>query len=408
MKKIILIISFFIALQASAQNTFHVIMSIDRYSNIAESCKIDYQNISKDFKAISSSLGMEYKEYDINFTTEESRDFINNFICDPTDIVFYYYSGHGYRYGDQKTVWPYLNICKSEEDECGVSLDWVHKQLIEKKPKMSISIGDCCNSLVDGNEPKTYLSRNRSLGSSAAGYEALFNQEDVHIVASGSLPGEYSLGTDVGGIYTNNLLSVIKRSKTSASVTWKDVLYKAKKKANEESDKEQSPHFMIKSAGKALYSEGEYPNTDDETIPEELVNPDEWTDGGEEWEEDYTEAENAEEELYDIALIIVMGLYADDADLSDNEYNALNEYFEAIFSEMGYAENSGSEFITFLGDEIDNVSDEDFELWFNDSFDFLTQVLSEDEANAIYSSIEEMVDNPDQEGFVEYMLSLRE
>lgn len=408
MKKFISILFIVLGLQLSAQNTFHLIVSIDRYSDIAESCTEDFKNMKKQFADIAKAIDMKFKVHDIEFNTEKTIQFIETFNCEPTDIVFYYYSGHGYRFHDQKVVWPYLDICDMDEEECGVSLDWVHRELIMKKPKMSFAFGDCCNSIVEMDEPKSFLTRSRGIKGSTKGYKALFNLNNVHIVSSGSLPGQYSLGTDYGGIYTNSLLNVLKKSQHIENLSWKYVLDKTKSTTINDSDKEHTPHYMILLGGDAYYSEGKYPDNTADDIVEEWIGPDEWEHNAGDYEDQYLEYEKMENELYDMALLILLGMYMDDDFFSEQEEEKMISFFTEIFDLWGYDSESGIIFIQYLQEAFETSSDNEFDIWFEDGITLIKEELTVEEEQDFYNTMKQMVDNPNSYEFKEYIKTLKE
>ena len=391
--------------------TIHLISVIDRYSNIAESCDVDAKNIEALFTNISNDIGMALKIYNLEFDQAKTIEFINNFTCTNDDVVFFYYSGHGFRYKNQEEVWPFLNVCQSTNatpDECGVDLNWVHKKLIEKKPRLSIAIGDCCNNKIDWNEPRTVLSRSATFRNSntADGYEKLFLKSSGHIVASGSIPGQYSLGTQTGGLFTNGLIETIKKARTIEDITWKNVFEKAQSYTLNSSNDDQKPHYLLQMPSGNLYSEGEYPNLEEvEIIPEqeeEWIEPDEWTDDGE-WQDEYEAEESAETILYDLGIIFLFGVSADDGIISDNEYYYLYEYFNYLLTQCGYDNGATELFFTYLSQEISLLSEEELYLWLNDAILFIFEIYSDTDFIAFFTDLANMTDYSTSQGYTNFI-----
>jgi hypothetical protein len=77
MKKIIIILFFnLLSLTILAQNgTFHLICVIDRFSNIAESCQKDFDNMKKFITDVTNDLNIPLKVYDIEFYANKSKKF---------------------------------------------------------------------------------------------------------------------------------------------------------------------------------------------------------------------------------------------------------------------------------------------------------------------------------------------
>lgn len=399
--------------------TIYVITVIDRYSNIAESCEVDFNNIKEIFTNISNDVGMELKIYDTEFDQAQTISFINNFTCSPDDVVFFYYSGHGFRYSDQdNNVWPYLNVCQEGQspEECGVDINWVHQQLIEKNPRLSIAIGDCCNNQIDWLEPRNVLSRSTTYKSNntADGYEKLFGKSSGHIIASGSIPGQYSLGTQTGGLFTNGIIDALKKARGIETITWKNIFEKAQNYTLNTSNSDQKPHYLLQMPSGNLYSEGEYPELDEIVdIPDqddEWIEPDEWEDDGN-WEDEYADEESTEQILYDLGIIFMFGITFDDDIISDNEYDYLYDYFDIMLAENGYDESDTELFFTYLGEEIEDLEDYELYDWLDEAIIYLYDTYGEEEFLLYFDDLATIADHPESEGydqFLDYVITVLE
>lgn len=390
--------------------TLHVITVIDRYSNIAESCQVDFDNISEIFTDIGNEIGMEVEIHDIDFDQGTTIEFVNDFYCSSNDVVFFYYSGHGFRYNDQENVWSYLNFCtdNGSPESCGVDINWVHKQLIQKAPRLSISIGDCCNNKIDWQEPRNVLSRSVTFKSNntADGYRKLFLESSGHIIASGSIPGQYSLGTQTGGLFTNGIIETLKKARSIEDITWNVIFEKAQEYTLSTSDDEQKPHYLLQMPSGNLYSEGEYPDLEDITdIPDqedEWIDPDEWEDDGE-WEDEYAEEEEDVEILYDLGLIFLFGLSSDDGEISDDEFDDLYEYFSYQLTEFGYDYSDTELFFEYLYEEIEYLEDEEIYDWLDGAILYLYDIYTEDDFVLFFDDLASITDDSDSEGYAEFI-----
>ena len=391
--------------------TIHLITVIDRYSNIAESCEVDFNNVTELFTNIANDVGMELETYDTEFEQSETIDFINNFTCSSDDVVFFYYSGHGFRYSDQEVVWPYLNVCHEgpqTPEDCGVDLNWVHKQLIEKRPRLSIAIGDCCNNKIDWLEPRNVLSRSANFNNNntADGYRKLFVESSGHIVASGSIPGQYALGTQTGGLFTNGIIETLKKARGIADITWKNVFEKAQNYTLNTSGDEKKTHYLLQLPSGNLYSEGEYPDLEEIVdIPdqeEEWFDPEEWEDDGE-WEEEYAEEESTETILYDLGIIFLFGISADDGIISDEEYDYLYEYFNGLLTQCGYDASDTELFFEYLGIEIEELTEEELFEWFDEAIWYISDIYSEEDFLLFFDDLASIPDDPYSDGYEEFI-----
>jgi len=421
-----------------AQNgTFHLICNIDRYSNVAESCQKDFENVKAFLTDVANDLKIPIKIHDVDFYGAESKKFISAFKCSPNDIVFYYYSGHGFRYDDQDVVWPYLYACKKDTDpidKCSLSLNWVYQEIKKKNPRLTIAMGDCCNSLIGMNEPKISLSRSLTYKTvhQPVGYKKLFLETKGVIVASGSIPKQYSLGTTEGGMFSNSLIEVLKNSRETPTVTWKSALTKATNLTLTNSEKQQKPHFMVSDGQGMFYSEGKYPddkivanNTTNNNKPNNNTNntnnnkpnnnkPNNNTNNkpnntnnnttnsndDKVYNETYNQEEMQAEALYGMGLIYVVGLSADDGEISEKEQKAFYDFFSETMINWGYEANNVDEFIGELAKWIENMQDSKFEAELSNSLGILKKYYDAKNYKIIvYDNLNIMVDNKSSQGY---------
>ena len=414
------ILSFLLPAQTA---TLHMICVIDRYSNIAQSCQKDFENVKQFFTDVANDLKIPVKVYDVEFSVAKSKEFISDFNCGTDDIVFFYYSGHGFRYDDQDIVWPYLSMCRDQSEsiqQCSLSLNWIYQEIEKKNPRLTISIGDCCNNLIGINEPKMNLTRSMSFRAqhTPEGYKKLFLDSKGSIVVSGSIPGQYSLGTEDGGIFTNSLIDVLRNSRENSSVNWKLVLAKATEISQENSKYEQKPHFMVINDQGRYYSEGNYPdnqvtadviNSNDENVNDEVTdNPEENPDDVsiaddedyQEYDEEYDNSEIQSEALFSMGLIYLVGLTSDDGNVSDKELKSFDEFFHTTMTSWGYEPENIDEFISELGDWIGNLGENDVEQELQNSLQTLKKYYDQDDFEQIvFEYLRQMVDNPQSTDF---------
>lgn len=191
----------------------HAILVCDTHAlSIGPSVEADYDNMVKCVKKIASYTGLKAKiasfqkeKAQANFMTK-----VNKLKIRPDDVVLFYWSGHGYHSRLQEDIWPILDFTYGETV---LSQYEITNQLIEKKPRLLISIADCCNAYMDNRswsiekEPKEKASK--------ANYKKLFLQSKGAYIASGCVVGEFSFGLNedyepwfaAGGFFTNAWLS---------------------------------------------------------------------------------------------------------------------------------------------------------------------------------------------------------
>ena len=246
---------------AQAKGTVHMIIFADTNDEkIGESCDIDYGKFMNFARDISESTGMGLEKYYYKgnrFTKSNLENVADNITCTENDIIYFYYTGHGYRYKDMDDLlryMPYLAISNDEYDNKGVDLEWVNTQLYNKNPRLLITFADCCNSMINDYEDPHLDIQSPKI---RAAYKKLFVKANGNIIATGSQPGArtkdyegFSFGNSrVGGFFTYNFLKVIKdiTSETyEGEVSWENLLRKTKMETKKFSKNRQIPQYNCK------------------------------------------------------------------------------------------------------------------------------------------------------------------
>ena len=224
------------------EKAIHLILSIDKYSNIAQSCSKDEINVNNWISKVSDYTELRKKVYDLAFSKDKVQSFLSSFECDSNDVILFYYSGHGFRYRNQEIKWPYLYVSNQDEtvNEAGLSLEWVKKELIKKGARLVIVFADCCNNIIPIDIPaETDYVQLRT------NYNKLFMNVKGHVIASSSVPSQYSYGTSIGGMFTNSFLKSVDEflGYDQSKITWPQLLEMTKKETLKISSNRQKPQF---------------------------------------------------------------------------------------------------------------------------------------------------------------------
>ncbi len=193
--------------------TLHVIIVCDiDAQDIRQSVEVDVVNVSKKLQQSALSSGMAYNEK--IFMGENIQpnilDVIDQFVVEPDDTVFFYFSGHGYRtYAKAENPWPnlYLSLL-----DAGIDLLDVVKIVEKKNPRLLIAVADCCNNFLPIRKaPPVIRLPGHALMVRVPGVKNNFTQLFLHtrgkIIVSSSTPGQVSSGTSYGGVYTYYFLN---------------------------------------------------------------------------------------------------------------------------------------------------------------------------------------------------------
>lgn len=229
---------------AYAQTLHAIIFANTQNKSIGTSVAVDYQCMSLELTTIAKSIGYNIKKYyyhgDSNSFCRRNLDLVlNNLTCGPNDIVYFYYSGHGGRAQNEETAFPEMVLRPNEPTYINdlYPLYNVYNRIKSKSPRLTIVMGDLCNSVVEGlikqperNKGATVLSKNV-----CNAYKNLFLGVKGGLIATSSKPGQTSAcavitnengqRVDVGGYFTSIYLAVLQNCvKTNDNVSWDDVL----------------------------------------------------------------------------------------------------------------------------------------------------------------------------------------
>lgn len=203
---------------ASSDVTFHLIMVANtEIGDIGKSCDVDKRNYVSEFEGVAEALGITFDPIIIdgkNFTKTKVNEALSKLNVGSNDIVFFVYTGHGFRWSDQTDQYPMLdmryNVYQKIADENAISLSDVYTKVKAKGGRLNIVFGDCCNSDVGINQRtnSTFLASRSNPNFKQEKLEKLFIKSSGSLIVTAASPGEVSWSNDVnGGFFTASFLS---------------------------------------------------------------------------------------------------------------------------------------------------------------------------------------------------------
>lgn len=238
------------ASSAYAQSIHLLLIGDTNDRSIGQSVVVDLGHIQTLASKISKETGMPLKTQTIkgaDFKEAKILSLLENVRSGPKDMVFFYYSGHGYRTRGTKTKWPLMYVPDARND--GIDFQLVIQKLESKNPRMIIAFVDACNSYSDSSRAVNLRVLKEI---PKENYKKLFVDFSGRIYASGSTPGQYSFGDDEnGGLFTDNWLRTLDVSLRSSNPTWKGIMEIAGRPLNTDvrSQPTQNPQYEIKNNG---------------------------------------------------------------------------------------------------------------------------------------------------------------
>ena len=241
-KKLLITVFFFFALMVGVLNmyaqstmrTVHLILIADTNAiEIGEACAKDTQNMFSQVKRMvdaDESLSIQKQSLtDGKLSASELEQKLENIQIQPNDIVFFYFSGHGFWANNQL----YLQLNEATKEE--IALQKIKNVLNKKQAYAKYYITDCCKKHLGKTRggwlkwvfpvSKPFIDKN---------FKTLMSYSGILTVES-CKAGQYSCTGSDGSIFTNAFIKAINELvEAQEDISWRAILKKAKKTTEDE------------------------------------------------------------------------------------------------------------------------------------------------------------------------------
>lgn len=227
-------------------STLHLILVTNTLiSDIGMSCQVDKNNSLNEFEIICGELDIPFKKSvisDREFSKSNLTNTLNNLNPSPNDIVIFIYSGHGFRWSNQNSEYPNLDLRYSNFQEISANTSFnlheVYNSIIAKGARLNIVLGDCCNSDIG----LSYRAGEPSLASRAQ-YKGkvdylrrLFLESRGNLLAAAARRNETSCGNSRdGGYFLSSFFTAIYKETShlnNFAPQWANIISNTIKTAN--------------------------------------------------------------------------------------------------------------------------------------------------------------------------------
>lgn len=233
MQKFLLVFIFLLIFKIEA-STFHAILIGD--TNDHELKKVvakDILHMETHINRVFDRLDVDYLEQTIYTGNHVNKNILvdlKNLNVEPDDIIFLYYTGHGF-YSDKQNAgtWPYLYL---SNDRVGINEYKILEILMEHHPRLIICFADCCNNILNKKRmPEILAHTGIDLKKVQTNIHKLFLEDRGVIMISSAAPGFYAEGTDEkGSFFTNCYLHVFEKAVVSQeNINWNEILSEVQK-----------------------------------------------------------------------------------------------------------------------------------------------------------------------------------
>lgn len=217
-----------------------VVVANTAISDIGTSCVIDRNSIVREMETIADELDIPIKKTIIderNLTKENVRVALSSLNPGKNDIVIFMYSGHGYRWSNQTSSYPNMDLrysnYQSISESTNYNLEDVYYTITGKGARLNIVMSDCCNSDIGVTKrggQSSLAGRDFTQGQIAR-LQKLFLNAKGNIIASAAKPNQTSCGNPYdGGYFTSSFLASIHKETSqlaSGEPKWNSILDRA-------------------------------------------------------------------------------------------------------------------------------------------------------------------------------------
>lgn len=257
-KKMLLAFTILLALASNAQ-TIHWLTFIDTTDPNVGAIDVNGRKVlySRFIDKVNAAI-MEkgYKSniqdvYGTNLSPQKCKEMVSNLKVEPQDVVVFYYIGHGTHGTQGGDVWPMM-FMGQDDPNMVIPLKWVHDQIKAKNPKLTATIGMCCNVYQQIKRSGTpsfsvnYGSSTLSDVEKSAIQDMFLGYKGDFLVTSAS-PGQSSLGGDTTfgpmDFFTCILVKVFEDYAYDGYLEWSDFFDTVKNSIHLGTEGQQTPLF---------------------------------------------------------------------------------------------------------------------------------------------------------------------
>lgn len=240
------------------QSTLHLILVTNSNDNsLGSGFEANHRKVKSLFSDAAGSCGIGLDVVEVkgtNFSKANVLNAVQNVSAGPNDIIVFYYSGHGFRFSNQTSDWPQMDLRQGVyQDPRNYTLNLasdVYTPLANKNSRLLLVIGECCNVDIgigtpSRSDPVVMAPGGNVMNSNIV--RSLFSKRGKAIIAT-SKPKEaswYYIG--YGGYFCNSFINNFMQSvgfTSSGNVSWEKIFTEAMNNTTRLAQQDADPSYQ--------------------------------------------------------------------------------------------------------------------------------------------------------------------
>jgi hypothetical protein len=161
-------------------------------TSIAPSAEKVYSASEQEFGAIANMIGYEFVPYKIKGSDFEGRtkieQVLQNLKTEPQDIVILHAFGHGFRYTNQQSLFPVLQLSAAQTSRVGIETEELYRMIQNKPVRFKLVLVEACNKVeISQEQGKIELMAVLTMGDKGMKMANVERYKDLFLRVKGSL-----------------------------------------------------------------------------------------------------------------------------------------------------------------------------------------------------------------------------
>jgi hypothetical protein len=230
---------------------YFIIIANTNDPTIGKSSQKDVTGMTELFSALTKQTGITYVPVIVSgdaFNIGNTQKVLDTIKPSSNDIVFFYYTGHGFRFANDGSKYPRISFRTNNlqiRPENNLAIEDIYNRLLKKGARVTIVISDCCNEKLESPVPFG-MNMLQPRGTGPAGLKVNYDvfrklflpDQKTSIIIGSAAPSQLAVGNpELGGFFTNFFKAELIQSlySNTGQNSWLRISIKAAEKTGKQS-----------------------------------------------------------------------------------------------------------------------------------------------------------------------------